>query len=380
MTETPQLATVTMAFAAEPSRLDGRRQWVHLLTPGVIAARDGRAFVMDDPSAVVEASLRRAGTTEIAVDYEHQIDFAKVNGKPAPAAGWIKTLEARPDGVWGLVEWSEAAAGMIRRKEYRYVSPVLGLTADNRITLIYRVALTNTPALDLVALASAETAGSLVAAGKTADGRLVPRAASGRTVPRTPAHFLQNTFKGEDGRRSSRASLAGTGTGLRPASKRHDPMALSPALLKALSLPDDADEDAALDAIDELRERAAESRGTSATLSALTTMMSDLNNQQAVHHRDRVEAKVVQAIRDGVILPAQKDWAVALCAANEASFDEFVAKTGHPFAVLFRTMVTPEMEARLSAQIAADGGWQSAEPSLSGKIARQLGIDPKELD
>jgi len=33
------------------------------------------------------------------IDYEHQTPHSQTNGKPAPASGWIRGLEARPDGT-----------------------------------------------------------------------------------------------------------------------------------------------------------------------------------------------------------------------------------------------------------------------------------------
>ena len=370
--------------AAVAGRLEGRRQWVHLLTPGVVQARDGRAFVLDDPAAVVKASLSRTGTTDIAVDYEHQIDFAKVNGKPAPAAGWIKQLDVRDSGIWGLVEWTEAAAAMIGRKEYRYLSPVIGLTKDLHIVAILRVALTNNPALDLVALASAEDGLSSEGAGKAEDGRLVPRAAEARAIPRTPTHFLQTTFndegRGAGERDDAFDRLTALASERSTARERSAPMPVSPAILAALDLPADADEQAVLDAIDALRVRA-EDAAAPAALGAMTALMTELGADRRKFRSERVAAKIETAMRDGVIVPAMKEWATALCMSDEAAFDGFVANVGAPFASLFKPVVTPEMEAKLSAELAADGrGDHRATPGLKGQIARQLGIDTKALD
>jgi hypothetical protein len=45
-------------------------------------------------------------------------------GGTAKAAGWIKELQVRDDGIFGRVEWTEAAAAAIKAGEYRYLSPV----------------------------------------------------------------------------------------------------------------------------------------------------------------------------------------------------------------------------------------------------------------
>ena len=112
---------ITLAAAAE----SGREQAVHVLPAGKFSGRDGRGpYELVDAPAVIEATRRRAGEGRMPIDYDHAIDLAAPKGLPAPAAGWFKGLQARADGIWALVEWTERAAAMIRAKEYRYLSPV----------------------------------------------------------------------------------------------------------------------------------------------------------------------------------------------------------------------------------------------------------------
>ncbi|MBY0431223.1 MAG: phage protease, partial [Rhodospirillales bacterium] len=105
--------------------------------------------------AVIEASRRYAGRKLIAIDYDHQTDHAAKNGRPAPAAGWIKGLQARPDGIWGMVDWTGRAAEHLRKREYRYLSPAFSHSPNGEVTCLLRAALTNNPNLELTALASA---------------------------------------------------------------------------------------------------------------------------------------------------------------------------------------------------------------------------------
>lgn len=89
------------------------------------------------------------------VDFEHPNDTpaARLSG-PVPAAAWIKALQARSDGIWGLVQcicsdhqnrrtarsdgirglvqWTARAADMIAAKECRYLSPVILHQPDTR--------------------------------------------------------------------------------------------------------------------------------------------------------------------------------------------------------------------------------------------------------
>lgn len=52
---------------------------------------------------------------DLAIDYSHN--------SGDKAAGWVKDVEHRSDGLWLLVEWTKAAAEAIRNKEFRYFSP-----------------------------------------------------------------------------------------------------------------------------------------------------------------------------------------------------------------------------------------------------------------
>lgn len=102
---------------------DGAPDWVKLMPLGRIAAgaaKDGRVWNNSQPEQVVLASK---AAIDLVIDYEHQTDLASKNGQIAPAAGWIKSMEVRDDGIWGKVEWTAKAAAYLNAKEYRYLSP-----------------------------------------------------------------------------------------------------------------------------------------------------------------------------------------------------------------------------------------------------------------
>lgn len=88
---------------------------------------------------------------DVLVDYEHQVLYTEYNGQPAPAAGWIKKVEARDDGCWATVEWTPRAIAAIAAKEFRYLSPVVvwgkvdGKSGAELGTFLHSVALTNNP-------------------------------------------------------------------------------------------------------------------------------------------------------------------------------------------------------------------------------------------
>ena len=92
-TAAPQIPdgyVVAAATALAPGDAGGT--WVKLMPSGRFTLRDGRGpFDAGDAArlrGVVEASLRRAGATELMVDYDHQSAFGAVPGVGgrAPAA------------------------------------------------------------------------------------------------------------------------------------------------------------------------------------------------------------------------------------------------------------------------------------------------------
>ena len=104
-------------------------------------------LTFDDAAAVIARWRQRE--TPLVVDYEHQTINAAENGKPAPAAGWIESLEAGPDGLYATVKWTDAARAFIQADEYRYISPVFSFDPETGAVLeLKSAALTNYPALD----------------------------------------------------------------------------------------------------------------------------------------------------------------------------------------------------------------------------------------
>jgi phage I-like protein len=100
--------------------------------------------------------LAAARSTDIAIDYEHQILYSEKNGQPAPASGWVdpRSLEYREDGLYGTVTWTAKARAAIEEgpngepPEYRYLSPVFPYDANGVPLDLLHLALTNTPAID----------------------------------------------------------------------------------------------------------------------------------------------------------------------------------------------------------------------------------------
>ena len=82
---------------------------------------------------------------QIPIDYEHQT----LKDMQAPAAGWIKDIVLKSDGIYGAVDWTEKATEYLKNREYRYLSPVvLTQGKERRVVALHSAALTNTPAID----------------------------------------------------------------------------------------------------------------------------------------------------------------------------------------------------------------------------------------
>jgi phage I-like protein len=159
-----QPLTAVAAFSADVGGEGEPKTSFRIAPMGEVIGRDGRKFLLKDlahAQRVVDASLATAGATDIPIDYDHQIPFGLKDGVAAnaPASGWVKGLEARADGIWATVEWTNAAAAKIRDKEYRYISPYFGFEkASGAMTRIFNLGLLNFPNFtELAAVASAET-------------------------------------------------------------------------------------------------------------------------------------------------------------------------------------------------------------------------------
>jgi phage I-like protein len=284
----PASAPATEGAAAAP-------EWIELLPAGVFFGRDGRGpFRLDDPAAVIASTTAMQMNAGLPIDYDHATDFGAPEGRPAPAAGWIRELEVRGGAVWGRVEWTVRAASSIVAREYRYVSPVFQFDPkDGVVTRLLRAGLTNNPNLHLTAIAASRTA---AAHNDTKDEQM---------------EFLSQELR-------ELLSLEGDAT-------------VADVVAKVRELRADAD------AASELRAAgdAASSQSTSThahdpahyvAMAEFERALTELNALKADRARERAAHTVEEAIRAGKIVPAQREWAIAYCAADTRGFQAFAAK------------------------------------------------------
>lgn len=147
-----------MATTRPDGGAEGMSEWIELMPAGRFSAVDGRGpFINEDPERVVAASMAKMPPAGLVVDYDHATDLAAPEGRPAPAAGWLKEFKVKGGAILARVEWTREAAAALREKKYRYISPVFEHDQDGRVERILRAALVNNPALiNLPALAAAE--------------------------------------------------------------------------------------------------------------------------------------------------------------------------------------------------------------------------------
>ena len=114
---------------------------------------DAFRFSPESADRVIREFHSRA--RDLVIDYEHQT----LTGGKAPAAGWISDLEKTEEGLVAKVNyWTDAAADLLQKREYRYFSPTF-LMSGKEVTALHSVALTNHPAMHgVAALAAKDTA------------------------------------------------------------------------------------------------------------------------------------------------------------------------------------------------------------------------------
>lgn len=307
-------------------------EWIHVLPAGSFKLRDGRGpFHAKDLAALITRSL--APTHDLVIDYDHQTDFAAVPkvGGTAPAAGWIKELQAREDGIWARVEWTPRATQAIADREYRYFSPTFASDKKSGdVVALLHGGLTNTPAAELTPVTSSQLSDedtsmeellkSLRAAlglGDDADGDAVVKAAAALQTSATAITAATKVLAGqleitggdaEDPAKvvtAAAAKLKETGEGLAKvaaaagANAGADLATILASVEKVAGNPDPA---------------------KFVPMAAVTELQGKVNELMG----DKVTASVEAAVKAGKVTPGQKEWAIAYATQDPAGFAKYV--------------------------------------------------------
>lgn len=273
--------TAALCFQLPPAadEVDG---WYRLIpapgADGLVRGKDGRSWRLGDPAALVAAFNH-----PLPVDVNHAEELRAASGEAVPAYAWIEALDAREDGVYGRLAFNARGAAAVKAREYRFISPVFSYDkASREIKRLESAALVNSPNFAL----------ALNRRGHTPT---------------------------ED-----------------------DDMQLLESLRAKLGLDEQADEAAALNAVDKLADALATARNHADTPSldkfvprgdydAALARASNAETRLAERERAEAEAAIETAINAalgaGKITPATADYHRAQCAAEGglARFETFVA-------------------------------------------------------
>lgn len=305
---------------------------IQLFPFGRFYPADGRAegmggwYVDDSNGYALAESINQLGI-DLMIDYEHQTLYLEKNGQGNPAAGWIKQVEYRPnEGLFATVAWTDKAASQIKAGEYRYISPLFIPDSDGRVVQVLNAALTNRPALHNLAEAFALSQ--------------IFNQQQGQPMLK----LLQQLF---DAPNASEAEMMEKLTAL-SAAKGDSKVALSAVY-------------------DELKTQTAQAVALSAqvanpdptkfvALSQMQAVQTELNTLKAQQAKEKADTLITQALSDGRLLPAQKEWAENLAQTNLVALSDYLAT------------VTPNA--------ALSGGMQAKDKPEGGAVA--LSADEKE--
>lgn len=142
---------VALNFEASGQGLPGR---IDLLPAGKsITGRDGRSWSNPDPAAV--AQRVNGSGVDLVLDFEHASELKAPKGDPAPAAAWLHDLRVEKDGriTASVKAWTPNGEAAVLNREYRYLSPAVNYNPRTmEIVGIASAGLTNKPNLPLAAL------------------------------------------------------------------------------------------------------------------------------------------------------------------------------------------------------------------------------------
>jgi phage I-like protein len=273
-------------------------EWIRVLPRGTVELSDHREpFLVDEASLLAMAADFRSRGVDLVIDYEHQ----SLQGERAPAAGWIKELEARGDGLWARVEWTQQARDYLEKKEYRYFSPVLRLDPDTRKPVaLMHVGLTNVPAIKHLPPLVARWGGEAAPAGTL---RTAAPAASGPAATMDPAKE-----KGKMVEQLKR--LMGLEPEVEEGAVCSTALEAFRDLAAALNLPGEVSLAQLKGAVEALK------AGSERLVKAEESLQA-LKSRLAGETADRL---VEEAMRAGKVSPAQRSWALEYCRRDPEGF------------------------------------------------------------
>lgn len=306
--ETPRIHS--FAVALDEASAEPPPAWIELIPAGEFSGRDGRGpYRLEDAAEVAATTQKLRMDAGIPIDYDHATDFAAPEGRPAPAAGWIKELTGREGALWGRVEWTQHGAAALATKEYRYISPVFEHDADGVIVRLLRAALTNNPNLYLKAIA-AQAQGACI--NEATNSSAVAACNQSREARQTEIDLerlrktcgLPSNITVQEIIEALRQSTLAQSRHAATEQAAQSVVEVSEPLIRG-ELNSDADYVAA---------------------EAFRKTARELGELQERTAGERIARAVERAIQCGKLVPAQRDWALSYCKADYDGFESFVAR------------------------------------------------------
>lgn len=287
-----ELDAVASAIQAVGANGEPKRRILLLAYGDPFFGRDGggpyRLLDRAHAETVVAASRQLLGSADMLVDYDHQSVYSATQGVggQAKAAGWIKGLSVDGQGIWGDVDWTEAAESVLAAREYRYISPFFKVDRDTRkVTRIVNAGLTNSPALELPAVASADHKEKPV----TLIASAAILAALGLASDASEQNVLASIDQLKTGKDTAEAGLR--------------------AVAQKLELKDGASASDIAVAASAAHQRA--EAGVDATKFVPKAQYDELVEERRKQREADVVAAVDQGVKDGKVQPSLRDWLIS---------------------------------------------------------------------
>jgi phage I-like protein len=273
-------------------------EWIRVLPLGQVELADHREpFTVDAASLDSMVAAFQSRGIDLVIDYEHQ----SLNGERAPAAGWIKHLEARGDGLWARVDWTKQAAEYLAQREYRYFSPVLRLDPETRRPMaLMHVGLTNVPAINHLPPLVARWGGEVKGSGELSPMDLALGAPVIEMDPEKEKPKMVEKLK----------RLMGLTPEVEEGSVCVKALEAFRELGLILNLPDDATVAQLKGAVEAHKAGATRLLKAEEEVQALKTRLVE----------ETTERFVEEALKAGKVSPAQRGWALEYCRRDQEGF------------------------------------------------------------
>ena len=274
---------------------------------GTFTLDDGRGpFTLRNPEEVIRRSKRLK--VDMVVDRDHELVNAP-KGTHIRAAGWVKEIQSREDGLWARVEWTDSAIWQIRSKEYRYISPVFTTTESGGgdVTRILHISLVNDPAMELTSVANRNYQTRNLNNEEETEMKFLATLAL--------LHGLQKDASEDDVLEAAKAARAEFDEQKKEIKSIRD----------ALGLDDKADQDAVLEAASRKIKKGEEvDPKEHVPMEMYQELCSRFEKLNSSISEDKAEAAVTTAMKEGKIAPAQKEWALSFASKDLSGFGEFL--------------------------------------------------------